>query len=144
MKYYDSLVKLEEVDKNNELGEGRLREDELIYDPKEHEEEKSKKEKEVSTHQNKRGNNKESANPSVVEKVDEISTVYKKWFFEENKKLLKSKKNPTQISNTPNVGVNNGSLKARNSSILKKPEVLNEEKEVSYGHDSSIISFVKY
>ena len=42
LKYYDSLLKLDESNKNSEFDEMRVREDELNYDPKE-EEEKSKK-----------------------------------------------------------------------------------------------------
>ena len=131
LKHYETLLRLEELNKNPDFDELRIREDELYFDPKE-EEEKNKKlpENKRVTKSEPKSNSVRGIDPKTNEN---ISINFKKWFLEEVKVLISSKPQ-TEIS-----------------CFTKRKSIHNtEEKLVEEGHqncgktgiDSSNITFV--
>ena len=120
------LLKLEESNKYTELDEMRVREDELVYDPKEEEE----KQKKYSDYKRNKGETMYSQGINPDNKLNEnISNNFKKWFFEEVEIL---KNNKLKIQTT---------FKKRKSLAFNDKQQ-DEGNNVQQG-DTSQISFVK-
>ena len=95
LKHYNMLLKLEESNKYTELDEMRVREDELVYDPKEEEE----KHKKFSDSKRNKGETIYSQVNNLDNKLNEnISINFKRWFFEEVETLQNEKVNNKQIT----------------------------------------------
>lgn len=144
LKFYDNLLKLEEMNKLSEMEENRVREDELIYDPKEHEEEKKK---EVTHHSKSRpaqiketAHNQNSLLPD--NKYNETANLYKNWFLKENEKLLKVQRTsndyPIEYSNDKD------SMRPKPINTNKKSDKNQEESDHLIPKDASVISFVHF
>jgi hypothetical protein len=142
LNFYDSLLRLEEMNKLSEMEENRVREDELIYDPKEHEEEKKK---EVNPHSKSRtAQTKEIAhNPNSIlpdNKYNETANMYRNWFLKENEKLMKVQKsyNDDAVDYTSDKEIS----RPRNNSAIKKADKNQEDTEPNIPKDTSVITFV--
>jgi hypothetical protein len=142
LNFYDSLLKLEEMNKLSEMEENRVREDELIYDPKEHEEEKKK---EVNHHSKSRTvQTKEIAhNPNSIlpdNKYNETANMYRNWFLKENEKLMKVPKSFND--NALDYASDKDSSRPKNSTAIKKLDKNQEDTEQNIAKDTSVIVFV--
>lgn len=159
LKYFNSLMRLEDSNKFAEFEELRIREDELVYDPKEPFEDKSRKEKQINEKsKNKKGgvtakeltlakekqlNNKNKTGPISAKeltltnlgdvKSNDDAYTYKTWFLKESKKLLK-----------PNKILPDNIIQPNSNTLLPNSQDKNsEEIDPANKGDSQNISFVK-
>lgn len=126
LKHYNMLLKLEESNKYTELDEMRVREDELVYDPKEEEE----KQKKFSDYKRNKGETMYSPVNNPDNKLNEnISNNFKKWFFEE-----------VEILHNHQLNKQTTFKKRKSVAITDKPQ---EEGTNTQQGDTSQISFVR-